>query len=103
MTQYNLIENVQEKKHPTAGEYWKIRDQTYPFVVIESVEPEQTLFGIKYFKSSTKMTGMCFKNEELYAICLSDLDYKVAPPKEKRQGRRTFYYFEESQDGDIYI
>ena len=35
------------------------------------------------------------KNENSFTICCSDLEKKVPAPKEKKQGRRTFYCFEE--------
>ena len=99
-----FLNNPEVENNPNVGEYWRIdsSDETYPYVIIESIEPEEDLIGVKFFKSSSRGTGLYFKNEKLFTICLKDLDKQVAPPKEKHQRKRTFYCFEEGQDVDFF-
>lgn len=90
---------IDEEKNPKVSEFWNLKNNpSYPYVIVQSIEPEEDLIGVKYFKSSSKCTGVHFKNEELFIICITEMKKKVALPLEKQWGKRTFYYFEEEKE-----
>ena len=98
------IEGYVDENAPKIGEYWKLRNNegSYPFVIIEEVDTEEPdVVWVKYFKSSSRGTESHFKEEKLFILCIDELGKKVAPPKEKKKGKRTFYFFEENLQDDF--
>ena len=93
----DIFEEKQDENVANVGEYWKVGNNygSYPYVIVETVE-EQNVLGVKYFKSSSRGTAIHFKEEKSFYVCFNDLEKKVPLPKEKKQGKRTFYIFEES-------
>ena len=87
-----------EGTNPKIGEFWRVgsREGNYYFVVVETVEADS--IGVKFFKSSSRDTGMYFKNDRLYLICPQDLDKKVNAPNAIERGRRTFYSFKTNEE-----